>query len=97
MNKNKIRVKESRSFNFLLQISPLPTQESPYDSYQYQYLPQQPQPGVQLPSARPLPTAPPPLVPNQQTALINTAFPTFPPFLTFTFPTLPPFTFPTVN
>ncbi|KAL3994256.1 DB module family protein [Acanthocheilonema viteae] len=77
-------------------ISPLPTQEV-YNSYHYQYLPQKPQPRVQLPSARPLPTAPSPPIPNQQTALIDTAFPTLPPFLTFTFPTFPPFTFPTVT
>ncbi|CAG9534708.1 unnamed protein product [Cercopithifilaria johnstoni] len=78
-------------------ISPLPTQKSPYDLYHYQYLPQQSQPGIQLPFVRSLPAAPPPPVPNQQTALIDTAFPTFPPFLTFTFPTLPPSIFPMIT
>uniref|UniRef100_A0A0R3S5L1 DB domain-containing protein n=1 Tax=Elaeophora elaphi TaxID=1147741 RepID=A0A0R3S5L1_9BILA len=78
-------------------ISSLPIQESSYDSYHYQYLPQKPQPGLQPPSVRPLPTVLTPSASNQQTALIDNAFPTLPPFLTFTFPTLPPFTFPTVT
>nr|CRZ24928.1 BMA-PQN-32 [Brugia malayi] len=62
-------------------ISPLPTQESPLASYHYQYLPQQPQPRI-------------PPMSSQQTALFDTAFPSFP---AVTFPTFPPFTFPPIT
>ncbi|EFO23109.1 hypothetical protein LOAG_05373 [Loa loa] len=72
-------------------ISPLPTRESSFNSYHYHYLPQQPQSGIQLPNV------PPPPVPSQQTAVIDTAFPAFPSFPTFAFPTFPPFTFPPIT
>ncbi|MCP9261664.1 DB module [Dirofilaria immitis] len=74
--------------------SPILTQELPFH---YQYLSQHSQSGIQLPLIRQFPTASPPSISNQQTALIDPAFATFPSLLTFTFPTLPPFTFPAVT